>query len=59
MYNDAVNPHPHQCIRKQSVRTLTNANIVTLDYESNLAVNQLRKALDAFARLDVNKALEV
>jgi len=29
MYNDAVNPHPHQCIRKQSVRTLTNANIVT------------------------------
>jgi phosphate transport system protein len=30
-----------------------------LDYESNLAVNQLRKALDAFARLDVNRALEV
>ena len=30
-----------------------------LDYESNLAVNQLRKALDAFARLDVGKALEV
>ena len=30
-----------------------------LDYESNLAVNQLRKALDAFARLDVTKALEV
>jgi phosphate transport system protein len=30
-----------------------------LDYESNLAVNQLRKALDAFARLDVARALEV
>ncbi|HOM13382.1 MAG TPA: phosphate signaling complex protein PhoU [Rubrivivax sp.] len=30
-----------------------------LDYESNLALNQLRKALDAFARLDVTKALEV
>ena len=33
--------------------------LADLDYESNLAVNQLRKALDAFARLDVNKALEV
>ncbi len=30
-----------------------------LGYESNLAVAQLRKALDAFARLDVAKALEV
>ena len=30
-----------------------------LDYESNLALNQLRKALDAFARLDVTKAIEV
>jgi phosphate transport system protein len=30
-----------------------------LGYESNLAVAQLRKALDAFARLDVQKALEV
>lgn len=33
--------------------------LADLDYESNLAVNQLRKALDAFARLDVVKALEV
>lgn len=33
--------------------------LADLDYESNLAVNQLRKALDAFARLDVAKALEV
>ncbi len=30
-----------------------------LAHESNLAVAQLRKALDAFARLDVEKALEV
>lgn len=30
-----------------------------LSYESDLAVAQLRKALDAFARLDVDKALEV
>lgn len=33
--------------------------LADLDYESTLAVNQLRKALDAFARLDVAKALEV
>ena len=30
-----------------------------LAYESELAVSQLRKALDAFARLDVEKAVEV
>ena len=30
-----------------------------LAYESELAVAQLRKALDAFARLDVDKAVEV
>jgi phosphate transport system protein len=30
-----------------------------LAYESELAVAQLRKALDAFARLDVDKAIEV
>lgn len=30
-----------------------------LKFESELAVTQLRKALDAFARLDVEKALEV
>jgi phosphate transport system protein len=30
-----------------------------LVHESELAVNQLRKALDAFARLDVDKAVEV
>ena len=30
-----------------------------LAFESELAINQLRKALDAFARLDVEKAVEV
>src|SRR5215212_6337080 len=30
-----------------------------LAYESELAVSQLRKALDAFARLDVDRAIEV
>ena len=30
-----------------------------LGYESELAINQLRKALDSFARLDVEKAVEV
>lgn len=33
--------------------------LADLDYESTLAVAQLRKALDAFARLDVVRALEV
>ncbi len=30
-----------------------------LAYEAELAVSQLRKALDAFARLDVDRAVEV
>ena len=33
--------------------------VADLKFESELAVAQLRKALDAFARLDVEKALEV
>jgi len=33
--------------------------VTDLKFESELAVAQLRKALDAFARLDVDKALEV
>jgi phosphate transport system protein len=33
--------------------------VADLKFESELAVAQLRKALDAFARLDVDKALEV
>ncbi len=33
--------------------------VADLSYESDLAIAQLRKALDAFARLDVERALEV
>jgi len=33
--------------------------VTDLAFESELAIKQLRKALDAFARLDVEKALEV
>ena len=33
--------------------------VADLKFESELAITQLRKALDAFARLDVEKALEV
>jgi phosphate transport system protein len=33
--------------------------VADLAFESELAIKQLRKALDAFARLDVEKALEV
>jgi phosphate transport system protein len=51
----------------RTVQRLINAGVSSrlrlplsdLGYESNLAVAQLRKALDAFARLDVEKALEV
>jgi phosphate transport system protein len=51
----------------RTVQRLINAGVSSrlrlplgdLGYESNLAVAQLRKSLDAFARLDVDKALEV
>jgi phosphate transport system protein len=33
--------------------------VADLDFEANLAIAQLRKALDAFARLDTAKAVEV
>jgi phosphate transport system protein len=33
--------------------------VTDLAFEAELAVTQLRKALDAFARLDVDKAIEV
>lgn len=33
--------------------------VADLKFESELAITQLRKALDAFARLDIEKALEV
>jgi phosphate transport system protein len=51
----------------RTVQRLLNAGLSSrlrlpledLGYESTLAVTQLRKALDAFARLDVDKALDV
>ena len=51
----------------RTVQRLINAGVSSrlrvplsdLGYESNLAIAQMRKALDAFARLDVEKALEV
>jgi phosphate transport system protein len=51
----------------RTVQRLINAGVSSrlrlplddLSYESNLAVAQLRKSLDAFARLDVERALEV
>ena len=51
----------------RTVQRLINAGVSSrlrlplgdLGYESNLAVAQLRKSLDAFARLDVERALEV
>ena len=51
----------------RTVQRLINAGVSSrlrlplgdLGYASNLAVTQLRKALDAFARLDTAKALEV
>ena len=51
----------------RTVQRLINSGVSTrmrlpvndLAYESELAVAQLRKALDAFARLDVDKAIEV
>ena len=49
----------------RTVQRIVNSGISTrlpvgdLAYEAELAVAQLRKALDAFARLDVDKAVEV
>jgi phosphate transport system protein len=51
----------------RTVQRLINAGVSSrmrlpvkdLAHESDLAVAQLRKALDAFARLDVEKAIEV
>ena len=41
------------------VSTRMRLPVADLKFESELAIAQLRKALDAFARLDVDKALEV
>ena len=51
----------------RTVQRLVNSGVSTrlrlpvndLAYESEMAVSQLRKALDAFARLDVERAIEV
>jgi len=51
----------------RTVQRLINAGVSSrlrqpvadLDFEANLAIAQLRKALDAFARLDTARALEV
>jgi phosphate transport system protein len=51
----------------RTVQRLVNSGVSTrlrlpvndLAYEAELAVSQLRKALDAFARLDVDRAVEV
>jgi phosphate transport system protein len=51
----------------RTVQRLINSGVSTrmrlpvndLVFESELAIKQLRKALDAFARLDIEKALEV
>ena len=51
----------------RTVQRLVNSGVSTrlrlpvndLAYEAELAVSQLRKALDAFARLDVDRAIEV
>ena len=41
------------------VSSLMRLPVGDLQFEADLAIAQLRKALDAFARLDVNRALEV
>ena len=51
----------------RTVQRIINAGVASrmrlpvndLEFESELAIAQLRKALDAFARLDVDKAIEV
>ena len=45
--------------RTEVVVTSKRLPVNDLAYESELAVSQLRKALDAFARLDVERAVEV
>ncbi|WP_119154437.1 phosphate signaling complex protein PhoU [Caldimonas tepidiphila] len=46
-------------LRLISTGVSTRLPVSDVSFEGNLAIEQLRKALDAFARLDVNKALEV
>ncbi|MBN8490967.1 MAG: phosphate signaling complex protein PhoU [Burkholderiales bacterium] len=48
-----------QRLVNEGVSSRLRTPLSDLDYAASLAVAQLRKALDAFARLDVGKALEV
>ena len=48
-----------QRIVNSGVSTRMRLPVNDLAYEAELAVSQLRKALDAFARLDVERAVEV
>jgi phosphate transport system protein len=48
-----------QRLVNEGVSSRLRTPLSDLDYAASLAVAQLRKALDAFARLDVAKALEV
>jgi phosphate transport system protein len=48
-----------QRLLNEGVSSRLRTPLSDLDYAASLAVAQLRKALDAFARLDVTKALEV
>jgi phosphate transport system protein len=48
-----------QRLMNSGVSSRLRLPVSDLSYEAELAVAQLRKALDAFARLDVQKALEV
>ena len=48
-----------QRLVSEGVSSRLRTPLSDLDYAASLAVAQLRKALDAFARLDVGKALEV
>src|SRR5690349_18380138 len=48
-----------QRLMNSGVSTRLRLPVNDLAYESELAVGQLRKALDAFARLDVDRAVEV
>ena len=48
-----------QRLINSGVSTRMRLPVTDLAFEAELAVTQLRKALDAFARLDVDKAIEV
>ena len=55
----ARNARTVQLLINTGVSTRLRLPVSDLKYESELAIAQLRKALDAFARLDTDRALEV